>query len=172
MTNDSLHRMTINSPLGSLTVTEQDDAIIALDWRMMDGKTGRRPSASTPLLRRAADQLADYFAGHRRDFDLPLAPQGTAFQEKVWRRMAKIPYGKLMTYGELAHAVGSAPRAIGGACGRNPIAIIIPCHRVIGGSGALTGYSGAGGIDTKQFLLELEGAVTPQIGLQHSRISA
>jgi methylated-DNA-[protein]-cysteine S-methyltransferase len=79
----------------------------------------------------------------------------------VWHRMAKIPYGKTMTYGDLAHAIGSAPRAVGGACGRNPIAIILPCHRVIGGSGALTGYSGAGGINTKQFLLELEGALTP-----------
>jgi methylated-DNA-[protein]-cysteine S-methyltransferase len=112
-------------------------------------------------LRRAADQLAEYFAGQRRDFDLPLAPEGTEFQQRVWHRMTKIPYGKTMTYGDLARAIGSAPRAVGGACGRNPIAIILPCHRVIGGSGALTGYSGAGGINTKQFLLELEGALTP-----------
>ncbi len=160
MTDDHRHRISVNTPLGSVTIAERDGAIVALDWHMLDGRGGR-PTPATPLLRRAADQLAEYFAGARRDFDLPLDPQGTAFQQHVWRRMAEIPYGKTMTYGDLAHAIGSAPRAVGGACGRNPIAIILPCHRVIGGSGALTGYSGAGGINTKQFLLELEGALTP-----------
>jgi methylated-DNA-[protein]-cysteine S-methyltransferase len=160
MTDDHLHRVTVNTPLGSITVAERDDAIVALDWHMLDGRA-EPPTASTPLLRRAADQLAEYFAGQRRDFDLPLAPDGSEFQQRVWHRMAKIPYGKTVTYGDLARAIGSAPRAVGGACGRNPIAIILPCHRVIGGSGALTGYSGAGGINTKQFLLELEGALTP-----------
>lgn len=161
MTDDYFARMMINSPLGSLIVSEKDGAIVGLDWR------AERPTAPTPLLRRAASQLAEYFAGQRRIFDLPLAPQGSPFQQSVWRRMAKIPYGKVMTYGDLAQAVGSAPRAVGGACGRNPIAILIPCHRVIGGSGALTGYSGAGGVHTKQILLELEGALTPGL-----RISA
>ena len=154
MTDDPIHRITIPSPIGPLTISEQNGAIIALDWR------DEPASAPTPLLRRAAKQLSEYFAGQRHDFDLPLAPQGTAFQQRVWKRMAKIPYGKVITYGDLAHAVGSAPRAIGGACGRNPIAIILPCHRVVGGSGALTGYSGAGGVNTKQFLLELAGALT------------
>ena len=154
MTDDPIHRITIPSPIGPLTISEQNGAIIALDWR------DEPASAPTPLLRRAAKQLSEYFAGQRHDFDLPLAPQGTAFQQRVWKRMAKIPYGKVITYGDLAHAVGSAPRAIGGACGRNPIAIILPCHRVVGGSVALTGYSGAGGVNTKQFLLELEGALT------------
>jgi methylated-DNA-[protein]-cysteine S-methyltransferase len=162
---DDRHRITINTPLGSIAIAEQDGAIVALDWHMMDGRDmdGRvgRPTAATPLLRRAADQLAEYFARQRRAFDLPLAPEGSEFQQRVWRRMAQIPYGKTMTYGDMAHAIGSAPRAVGGACGRNPIAIVIPCHRVIGGSGALTGYSGAGGVNTKQFLLELEGALTP-----------
>ena len=161
MIDDCLARMIINSPLGSLTVSERGGAIVALDWYR------ERPTAPTPLLRRAALQLAEYFAGQRRAFDLPLAPQGSEFQQMVWHRMAKIPYGHVMTYGELAQAVGSAPRAVGGACGRNPIAIIIPCHRVVGGSGALTGYSGAGGVHTKQILLELEGALTPGL-----RISA
>ena len=155
MSDAAIHRITIPSLLGPLTLSEQNGAIIALDWR------DEPESTPTPLLRRAAQQLGEYFAGERRDFDLPLAPQGTAFQQKVWQRMAKIPYGKVITYGDLAQAVGSAPRAIGGACGRNPIAIILPCHRVVGGSGALTGYSGGGGVNTKQFLLELEGAVTP-----------
>jgi methylated-DNA-[protein]-cysteine S-methyltransferase len=156
MTDELIHRITMQSPIGPLTISEQDGAIIALDWRD-EPESAPTP---TPLLRRAAKQLTEYFAGQRHDFDLPLAPQGTAFQQKVWKRMAKIPYGKVITYGDLAHAVGSAPRAIGGACGRNPIAIILPCHRVVGGSGALTGYSGAGGLNTKQFLLELEGALT------------
>ena len=159
MNDDRIHRMVLTSPLGPMTISEQNGAIIALDWR------SEPASDPTPLLRRAAKQLAEYFAGKRHSFDLPLAPQGTAFQQKVWKRMAKIPYGKAITYGDLAHAVGSAPRAIGGACGRNPIAIILPCHRVIGGSGALTGYSGAGGVNTKQFLLELEGALTPHFVL-------
>lgn len=166
MTDDHRHRISVGTPLGSITVAERDGAIVALDWYMLDGRHGR-PTPSTPLLRCAADQLAEYFAGQRRDFDLPLAPEGSEFQQRVWRRMAKIPYGKTMTYGDLAHAIGSAPRAVGGACGRNPIAIVLPCHRVIGGGGALTGYSGAGGVNTKQFLLELEGALTPRF-----RISA
>lgn len=153
--DDRIHRLVVASPLGPMTLSERDGAIVALDWKT-------EPAiAPTPLLRRAAEQLAEYFAGRRRTFDLPLAPQGTAFQQRVWHHMAKIPYGKVITYGDLAQAVNSAPRAIGGACGRNPIAIILPCHRVIGGSGALTGYSGAGGTNTKQFLLELEGALTP-----------
>ena len=157
MTDDDIARMMVNSPLGSLTLSERGGAIIALDWHTA------RPTAATPLLRRASEQLAEYFAGQRQVFDLPLAPQGTPFQQSVWQRMMQIPYGHVMTYGALAHAVDSAPRAVGGACGRNPIAIIIPCHRVMGGSGALTGYSGAGGINTKQFLLELEGALTPEL---------
>ncbi len=165
MSDTSVHKIVISSPLGSMTLSEQDGAITGLDWRI------ERPTATTPLLMRAAAQIEEYFAGRRRVFDLPLAPQGSAFQLRVWQRMAKIPYGELMTYGALAQAVGSAPRAVGGACGRNPIAIILPCHRVIGGSGALTGYSGAGGVSTKQYLLELEGAVTPH-GLDASRLSA
>ena len=159
MTADRLHRLTVASPLGPIVLSERDGALVALDWDCEPA------TDTTPLLRRAADQLAAYFAGRRRAFDLPLAPSGTAFQQKVWRRMAKIPYGQVITYGELARAVSSAPRAIGGACGRNPIAIILPCHRVVGGTGALTGYSGAGGTDTKRFLLELEGALTPGLGL-------
>lgn len=157
MSEDAVHRITVNTPLGSLTISEQAGAIVALDWQRLP------PTAATPLLRRAAQQIEAYFAGRRRSFDLPLAPAGSAFQQKVWRRMAKISYGEVMTYGELAQAVGSAPRAVGGACGRNPIAIIIPCHRVVGGSGALTGYSGAGGVSTKRFLLELEGALAPEL---------
>jgi len=152
-------QLSLDSPLGPITLTEYDGAITALDWGACEDQ---QPTA---LLRRAADQLARYFTGTLREFDLPLAPQGTPFQQKVWARMAQIPYGQVMTYGALAQAVDSAPRAIGGACGHNPIAIILPCHRVIAGTGALTGYSGMGGTDTKRFLLELEGALPPELAL-------
>ncbi|MGE0745759.1 MAG: methylated-DNA--[protein]-cysteine S-methyltransferase [Rhodospirillales bacterium] len=140
----------VSSPLGPLTVTERDGAIATLDWA--DAAAG----TPTPLLERAGRQLQDYFDGRLRSFDLPLAPDGTPFLRKIWRRLATIPYGKTVTYGALARATSTAPRAVGMACGRNPIPIIIPCHRVIGLNGAMTGYSGAGGLDTKKHLLEFE----------------
>lgn len=157
MSTDDFAHLSVDSPLGTLTLAERDGALVSLDW----GRSGSR--RSTALLRRAADQLARYFDGTLAEFDLPLDPAGTEFQRRVWRRMARIPYGQVTTYGALARAVGSAPRAVGGACGRNPIAIILPCHRVLAGTGALTGYSGAGGIDTKRFLLRLEGALAPEL---------
>jgi methylated-DNA-[protein]-cysteine S-methyltransferase len=107
-------------------------------------------------LRDCAAQLADYFGGRRRDFDLPLAAQGTDFQRRVWREIGRIPYGETVTYAELARRAGSpgSARAAGAAAGRNPLSIVVPCHRVVGTSGALTGY--AGGIDRKARLLALE----------------
>lgn len=104
----------------------------------------------------AVQQLDEYFAGTRTIFELPLAPRGTAFQQQVWAGLAAIPYGQTMTYGELAAELGrpTAARAVGVATGRNPISIVIPCHRLVGSSGALIGY--AGGADTKQALLDLE----------------
>lgn len=140
------------SPLGRLTLTEADGAIVALDWSHSE------EDAATPLLSRARDQLTGYFAGRRTDFDLPLRPAGTDFQRRVWDAMLAIPYGKTRAYGDLAADLSSSARAVGTACGRNPIPILIPCHRVVGKGGALTGYSGGGGLDTKQRLLELEGA--------------
>lgn len=106
-------------------------------------------------------QLDEYFAGERRKFDLPLAPQGTPFQLRVWRELRKIPYGRTITYATLAHRAGNdaACRAVGAANGRNPLPIIVPCHRVIGSDGSLTGFGG--GIAAKQRLLELEGAWPP-----------
>jgi methylated-DNA-[protein]-cysteine S-methyltransferase len=103
-------------------------------------------------------QLDEYFAGSRRSFDLPLAPAGTAFQSRVWDALARIPWGTTVTYGELAVRAGrpGAARAVGAAVGRNPISIVVPCHRVVGADGTLTGY--AGGVDRKAFLLALEGA--------------
>ena len=102
-------------------------------------------------------QLDEYFAGSRRSFDLPLVPAGTPFQSRVWEALARIPWGTTVTYGELAARVGrpGAARAVGAAVGRNPISIVVPCHRVVGAGGALTGY--AGGLDRKAFLLALEG---------------
>lgn len=112
--------------------------------------------ANTPVLARAAAQLAEYFAGERHTFELPLAPDGTLFQQLVWRTLIGIPFGETWSYGALARAIDrpSASRAVGAANGRNPLAIVVPCHRVIGGSGALTGY--AGGMVAKQWLLEHE----------------
>jgi methylated-DNA-[protein]-cysteine S-methyltransferase len=145
----------MNSPLGPLTIFEEDGAIVALEW----GRTENpEPNA---LLKAARDQLNDYFDGKRREFDLPLAPRGSSFQCAVWDHMAAIPFGQAQSYGDIATHLGSAPRAVGGACGRNPIPIIIPCHRVVGKNGSLTGYSGGDGIDSKRALLRLEGyAVT------------
>jgi methylated-DNA-[protein]-cysteine S-methyltransferase len=143
--------LTITSPIGDLTLFEEDGVLVAIEWGRVDG------GEETPLLTLAQSQLEEYFDGQRQSFDLPLAPHGTAFQRQVWEALRQIPYGQAARYGELAKAVGSAPRAIGGACGRNPLPVIIPCHRVIGTDGSLGGYSGDGGIETKQFLLSLEG---------------
>ena len=125
-----------------------------------NGPQGRDPDTSwtrTPsALPEVKRQLEQYFAGRRRKFDLRLAPQGTAFQRKVWKELLKIPYGKTLSYGSLAGRIGDprAARAVGTANGRNPISIIIPCHRVIGSTGRLTGY--AGGLKVKEALLRLE----------------
>ena len=115
----------------------------------------------------ARRQIVEYFQGERQVFDLPLSPLGTPFQMKVWEALQRIPYGTTISYGELAHRIGqpTASRAVGAANGKNPISIIVPCHRVIGASGALTGFGG--GIDRKRFLLDLEGQSheTPQLSL-------
>jgi methylated-DNA-[protein]-cysteine S-methyltransferase len=143
-------QLSLHSPLGELTVSEEDGAIVALDW-------GRgRDQAPTPLLLRAREQLQDYFDGRRPGFDLPLAPAGTEFRRRVWQAMRDIPAGETRSYGEIARALGSSARAVGQACGENPIPIIIPCHRIVASDGSLGGYSGADGTTTKRYLLELE----------------
>jgi methylated-DNA-[protein]-cysteine S-methyltransferase len=144
--------LSIPSPVGQLTLEEQDDKIVAISW----GKTAR--GNGSPLLDEAARQLQAYFDGKLAHFDLPLAPAGSPFEKRVWKAMQKIPYGETRCYGDLAAAIQSAPRAVGGACGKNPIPIVIPCHRVLAKSG-MGGYSGAGGLDTKRTLLRLEGAL-------------
>src|SRR3954451_653766 len=120
---------------------------------------GDRPAGNgSPLLAEAARQLQAYFDGKLSHFDLPLAPAGSPFEKCVWSAMQKIPYGETRCYGDLAADIRSAPRAVGGACGKNPIPIVIPCHRVLA-KGGLGGYSGAGGLDTKQTLLRLPGGL-------------
>ncbi|ACQ79040.1 methylated-DNA/protein-cysteinemethyltransferase [Beutenbergia cavernae DSM 12333] len=121
------------------------------------------PEDAPPVLREAMRQLAEYFSGTRREFDVPLAPAGTPFQLRVWDLLREIPYGETRSYGDIAAALGDpgSSRAVGLANGSNPLSIIVPCHRVIGADGSLTGYGG--GIDRKRFLLELEGALEPAL---------
>ena len=148
----------VSSPVGPLTLTQEDQALTGLHF-------GEHPQqgaeGSTPLLEEAARQLEEYFAGQRKEFSLPLAPKGTEFQLRVWQALLQIPYGETCSYGELAAMVGNpkACRAVGGANHRNPLSILIPCHRVVGTKGNLTGY--AGGLNVKEFLLKLESEARP-----------
>src|ERR1700675_3963283 len=144
--------LSITCPVGQLTIDEEDEAIVAIRWADMPAGNG------SPLLTEAARQLDAYFAGRLSNFDLPLAPAGSPFEARVWSAMQLIPYGETRSYGDLASAVGSAPRAGGRACGPNPIPIVIPCPRVLARRG-LGGYSGSGGLAPKQRLLALEGAL-------------
>ncbi|MBV9965773.1 MAG: methylated-DNA--[protein]-cysteine S-methyltransferase [Alphaproteobacteria bacterium] len=146
--------LSLSSPVGPLTIEEKDDKIVAISWG--NGRAGN----GSPLLEEAARQLQAYFDGKLSDFDLPVAPAGSSFEKRVWAAMQQIPYGETRCYGDLAEAIHSAPRAVGGACGKNPIPIVIPCHRVLAKSG-MGGYSGRGGLKTKQALLRLEGAALP-----------
>jgi methylated-DNA-[protein]-cysteine S-methyltransferase len=152
----------IASPLGDILAAAENGAIIGL-W--FEGQKyypeipeGWRENAASPAIARCRKQLDEYFAGKRERFDLPLAPHGTAYQQRIWREIAAIPFGKTLSYAELARRAGNgdAARAAGAATGRNPVSIVIPCHRVVGSKGALTGY--AGGLDRKTRLLGLEGA--------------
>ncbi len=160
--NSSVSWSETATPLGTLLLAGAADGLvgawfpgqrhfrgIAEGWARHDGAA---------LLREAAAQLAAYFAGRLAAFDLPLAPRGTPFQQEVWRAIARVGYGVTSSYGEVAAALGNpaAARAVGAATGRNPIGIIVPCHRLVGRCGALTGY--AGGIERKRWLLALEAA--------------
>lgn len=142
-----------NTPVGRVTIAGNGDAITSLAIGEVQMTGDRKPS---PLTNDAANQLQEYLAGKRRYFDLPLDPAGTSFQRQVWSELLDIPYGATRTYGELAHAVGSprGARAVGTACNRNPIAIVVPCHRVLSSNGKLGGY--AYGTEVKRFLLDLE----------------
>jgi len=147
--------LSLHSPVGDLTLHEEDGALVALEWGWVpDDVPGRVEAAA--VLHEARDQMNDYFDGKRGDFELPVAPHGTPFQQAVWRGMCEIPAGQIRTYGDLAGDLKSSAQAVGTACGANPIAIIIPCHRIVAAAG-LGGYSGSGGVDTKVQLLRLEG---------------
>ncbi|HLL09677.1 MAG TPA: methylated-DNA--[protein]-cysteine S-methyltransferase [Rubrivivax sp.] len=150
------------TPLGPLTLAATQRGL-ALAW--YDKQAHRTAEVAAPLcpqhplLQQAAAQFDEYFAGKRREFDLPLDPLGTPFQQRVWQALLQIPMGRLSTYGQLARELGvpAAARAIGAAVGRNPICVVVPCHRVIGSNGSLTGY--AAGLPRKESLLRLEGAL-------------
>ncbi len=146
-----------DTPVGQMALAGEGDAISRLYLPGLP--LPRLASRETPLLARGREELLEYLAGARRDFDLPLAPQGTPFQQRVWAALREIPYGQTRSYRELALAAGSPRgyRAVGMANHRNPIPILIPCHRVVGADGSLTGY--AGGLELKRKLLELEGAL-------------
>ena len=147
----------MDSPVGELRIVAHDGAITAIEFAPhREVEPGPRVD-DDPVLRSAVEQLTAYFARELKEFDLPLAPVGTPFQQRVWTELQEIGYGETASYGQVAHRIGmtnAASRAVGLANGRNPIPIVIPCHRVIGANGTLTGY--AGGLPTKQALLGLE----------------
>ncbi len=159
-----IHYQYIGSPIGPLLLAADDAGL-----RLIEFHAPRHPAARThawiegshPILEATRRQLQAYFFGSRQAFDLSLAPQGTAFQLSVWQALATIPYGTTISYAQLAQRIGqpTAMRAVGAANGRNPLPIVVPCHRVIGANGALTGFGG--GLPTKRFLLQLEGALAP-----------
>lgn len=147
-------QLSVHTPLvDALTLTEEDGAIVALDWGWA------RDQAETPLLREARRQLDQYFDGERQSFDLPLAPHGTPYRQKVWAALQAIPYGETRTYTQIALQAGGVSRSVGGANGANPIPIIIPCHRVVAANGP-GGFSAPGGLETKRRLLHLEARAT------------
>ena len=157
------HRF-MDSPVGRLKLVADESSLVAVLWPN-DGPSrvklnGTREDRHYPILREAERQLAEYFKGERTAFELPLSLRGTVFQQRVWQQLLRIPYGQTRSYGRLAVELGneSASRAVGLANRQNPLSIIVPCHRVIGASGKLTGF--AGGLETKAKLLELEGATS------------
>lgn len=151
----------MESPVGELRIIEREGSVSQIEFSPFRPPADGRPMGERhddlPVLVEAVRQLSAYFAGELTEFDLPLAPQGTEFQQRVWKELLEIPHGRTASYGEVAHRLGhtnAASRAVGTANGRNPIPIVIPCHRVIGANGTLTGY--AGGMERKQVLLDLE----------------
>ncbi len=164
--NTVIYTSHIDTPLGGITMAATDQGLAGV-WfdqqRHWPDTTGWQTKDDHPALVEAATQLRDYFAGKREHFDMALdLSHGTAFQQSVWQALLAIPPGETTSYGALSHGVGNpaAVRAVGAAVGRNPISVIVPCHRVLGADGSLTGY--AGGLDRKQALLELEGALQAQ----------
>jgi methylated-DNA-[protein]-cysteine S-methyltransferase len=156
----------IDSPLGELTLVSHDGALTGIyyprHWYLPDPATfGVRTGVG---FEEVEEQLGEYFAGERTEFELPTTTTGDAFQERVWELIARIPYGETTTYGDLARELGdpTIARAVGGAVGRNPLSIVVPCHRVVGKDGKLTGY--AGGLERKRLLLDLEAVAAVRAG--------
>jgi len=166
------HYETLDSPIGALFLGATPDALVCIDFlddaredrarqaslARLAAATGQPPVQGGPVTAEAARQLREYFAGARRTFDLPLAPHGTAWQQQVWRALREVAFGETASYARVAARLGrpTASRAVGAANGRNPLPIVVPCHRIIGANGTLTGY--AGGLPRKQWLLAHEGA--------------
>lgn len=146
----------LESPIGALRLRTDGEALTAIDFAPWVDELGERDDAH-PVLVAACEQLGEYFVGTRRHFALPLAPRGTEFSRRVWQALANIPYGETRSYGQVAASLGLPPgasRAVGAANGRNPVPVVLPCHRVVGADGTLTGY--AGGLERKKVLLALE----------------
>ncbi|MGE0830950.1 MAG: methylated-DNA--[protein]-cysteine S-methyltransferase [Hyphomonadaceae bacterium] len=158
-----MNTLAMESPVGELTLVSDADALVGCYFENYDLSRLDLPkrSASDNVLDRARRQLDEFFAGRRKAFDLPLAPRGTPFQQSVWRALQTIPFGKTVSYGHIANQIKrpAAVRAVGAANGRNPICIIIPCHRVIGANGSLTGFGG--GLERKEILLGHERGEAP-----------
>lgn len=154
--------MEVTAPVGRLFIAGSDEGLWLIEFerpRHPEPRAAEWEPRDTALLRETRKQLAAYFAGRLRTFDLPIATRGTTFQRRVWHALRDIPYGDTRSYGDIARHLGkpTATRAVGAANGRNPVPIVVPCHRVLGSDGSLTGFGG--GIDTKRFLLRLEGAL-------------
>jgi len=167
--NEALAQSVVDSPVGPLTVIASDTGIRAVLWpddqpgRVRDVAATESPTAAQrDILDAAHAQIGEYFAGVRQHFDIPLDPVGTEFQCAAWSALRQIPYGETVSYGEQAERMGdkNKARAVGAANGKNPISIIVPCHRVVGSTGSLTGF--AGGVDIKRRLLDLERRVSGQ----------
>jgi methylated-DNA-[protein]-cysteine S-methyltransferase len=156
----------VNTPVGRLALEADHDAVTGVRWASPGERT--RDKTANPILKEAARQLDRYFGRKLRRFDLPLAARGTDFQKRVWAMMRDIPYGETATYGGMAMVLASGARAIGMACGRNPIPIIVPCHRVLASGGKEGGFSGGRGLPTKRQLLALEGVVFTPTGARRA----
>jgi len=160
MTDSSTYLVRTTSPIGRLELTSDGESITSLSIER-DGSLPHddRPESSTAVLETAVEQLAEYFAGERKEFQLPLHAHGTPFQEHVWEQLQRLDFGEHVSYGELGVLVGrpGSARAVGGAVGANPLPILIGCHRVLASNGAVTGYSGGEGVPTKLWLLAHEG---------------
>lgn len=153
----TVHALEVASPLGTLQLISEADYLVELNWYGAHKALSSTIGSHLTILTTAADELSQFFSGHRHDFSVPVKPMGTAFQLSVWRELQTIKWGETYSYRDIAKRLGkpTGSRAVGGAVGRNPIPIFIPCHRIVGANGSLTGFSG--GLQNKKKLLECEG---------------